>query len=218
MWPMQARRTPGHAARAAASGARSGARAARRSRAAAATTPHAAAAEPAGDPGLASDAVALHRVLSDLTRMLQFRDRDRICCHDVSVTQCYALEALVARGEQTLNELAGELYLAKSTARRVVDALVARRRQDAQRAGGYPLPRQEHRQPRRRRAGGEGLRRAWPAPPGRPCGAAHADAHGAQALRDDRRRAPRRGARGSGGVLVGPAAGEWPRAAPPGAP
>jgi DNA-binding MarR family transcriptional regulator len=58
--------------------------------------------------------------------MLQFRDRDRICCHDVSVTQCYALEALVARGEQTLNELAGELYLDKSTASRVVDALVAK--------------------------------------------------------------------------------------------
>ncbi|HXT19763.1 MAG TPA: MarR family transcriptional regulator [Thermoanaerobaculia bacterium] len=83
--------------------------------------PHAAA-----DPGLDADALALHRVLSDLTRMLQFRDRDRICCHDVSVTQCYALEALVGRGELTLNELARELYLDKSTASRVVDALVAK--------------------------------------------------------------------------------------------
>lgn len=78
------------------------------------------------DDALAADALALHRVLSDLTRMLQFRDRDRICCHDVSVTQCYALEALVARGELTLNELAAELYLDKSTASRVVDALVAK--------------------------------------------------------------------------------------------
>jgi len=58
--------------------------------------------------------------------MLQFRDRDRICCHDVSVTQCYALEALVMRGELTLNELARDLYLDKSTTSRVVDALVAK--------------------------------------------------------------------------------------------
>ena len=78
------------------------------------------------DDALAADALALHRVLSDLTRMLQFRDRDRICCHDVSVTQCYALEAMVVRGELTLNELARELYLDKSTASRVVDALVAK--------------------------------------------------------------------------------------------
>jgi DNA-binding MarR family transcriptional regulator len=86
----------------------------------------AVASHAAGDPGLDADALALHRVLSDLTRMLQFRDRDRICCHDVSVTQCYALEALVARGELTLNELARELYLDKSTTSRVVDALVAK--------------------------------------------------------------------------------------------
>ncbi|HET9765592.1 MAG TPA: MarR family transcriptional regulator [Thermoanaerobaculia bacterium] len=95
----------------------------RRSRAAAAA--HGAGHAP-GDPGLDADALALHRVLSDLVRMLQFRDRDRICCHDVSVTQCYALEALVVRGELTLNELARELYLDKSTASRVVDALVAK--------------------------------------------------------------------------------------------
>ncbi len=53
----------------------------------------------------------------------QFRDRDRICCYDVSVTQCYALEALVRRGGMTLNDLAAHLYLDKSTASRVVDAL-----------------------------------------------------------------------------------------------
>jgi len=92
----------------------------------AARPPHARASEAAADPGLDADALALHRVLSDLTRMLQFRDRDRICCHDVSVTQCYALEALVMRGELTLNELAHDLYLDKSTTSRVVDALVAK--------------------------------------------------------------------------------------------
>ncbi|HEV8632303.1 MAG TPA: MarR family transcriptional regulator [Thermoanaerobaculia bacterium] len=78
------------------------------------------------DPALDADALALHRVVADVVRMFQFRDRDRICCHDISVTQCYALEALVVRGELTLNQLAAELYLDKSTASRVVDALVGK--------------------------------------------------------------------------------------------
>ncbi len=73
----------------------------------------------------APDATAeeLHEALSALIRVYQFRDRDRICCHDVSVTQCYALEALVKLGASTLNELAAELYLDKSTASRVVATL-----------------------------------------------------------------------------------------------
>ena len=75
------------------------------------------------DPRLAADARELHRVLSDLMRVVQFRDRDRICCYDVSVTQCYALEAVLRRGPLTLNELAAHLYLDKSTASRVVKAL-----------------------------------------------------------------------------------------------
>jgi DNA-binding MarR family transcriptional regulator len=78
----------------------------------------------AADPRLASDARELHGVLSDLMRVVQFRDRDRICCYDVSVTQCYALEAILRRGPVTLNELAGHLFLDKSTASRVVKGLV----------------------------------------------------------------------------------------------
>jgi MarR family 2-MHQ and catechol resistance regulon transcriptional repressor len=76
------------------------------------------------DPGLADHAQALHDALSELVRVYQFRDRDRICCHDVSVTQCYAIDALVRRGPSTLNDLARELYLDKSTASRVVATLV----------------------------------------------------------------------------------------------
>ena len=72
---------------------------------------------------LEQDAQALYDALQDLIRVYQFRDRDRICCHDLSVTQCYALEALVRRGGITVNELSAELYLDKSTASRVVDAL-----------------------------------------------------------------------------------------------
>src|SRR5512134_3611412 len=73
--------------------------------------------------GLEADAAALHEALSELVRVYQFRDRDRICCHDISVTQCYALEALLRRGPCGLNELAAELYLDKSTASRVVGTL-----------------------------------------------------------------------------------------------
>jgi len=83
-------------------------------------------AAPAADPSLAADAAALQRALSEFMRIVQFRDRDRICCHDVSVTQCYALEAVVERGALTLGELAARLYLDKSTASRVVDALEAK--------------------------------------------------------------------------------------------
>jgi DNA-binding MarR family transcriptional regulator len=70
------------------------------------------------------DAAELHAALNDLVRVYQFRDRKRICFHDVSVTQCYALSALVREGVPTLNELAEELYLDKSTTSRVVDSLV----------------------------------------------------------------------------------------------
>jgi|SRR6185369_11700333 len=75
------------------------------------------------DPALERDAKALYGALSDLIRVYQFRDRDRICCHDVSVSQCYALEALVRQGGMTLNDLAAHLYLDKSTASRVIDSL-----------------------------------------------------------------------------------------------
>jgi MarR family transcriptional regulator, 2-MHQ and catechol-resistance regulon repressor len=75
------------------------------------------------DGALEQDTVELHRALTDLVRVYQFRDRDRICCYDISVTQCYALEAVVQEAPLTLNQLAARLYLDKSTASRVVDAL-----------------------------------------------------------------------------------------------
>jgi len=79
--------------------------------------------EGTGKGRLEADAEALHEALSELVRVYQFRDRDRICCHGISVTQCYALEALLRRGPSSLNDLAGELYLDKSTASRVVTVL-----------------------------------------------------------------------------------------------
>ena len=76
------------------------------------------------DTALQQDARALHEALSQLIRVYQFRDRDKICCYDVSVTQCYALEVLVERGALRSNALAEVLRLDKSTTSRVVDALV----------------------------------------------------------------------------------------------
>jgi DNA-binding MarR family transcriptional regulator len=87
----------------------------------AAATP--AAERPRTERRLETDAAALHEALSELVRVYQFRDRDRIGCHDVSVTQCYAIDALLRRGPGGLNELAAELYLDKSTASRVVATL-----------------------------------------------------------------------------------------------
>jgi DNA-binding MarR family transcriptional regulator len=77
-----------------------------------------------GDTQLGKDARALQSALGDLVRIYQFRDRKSICYYDISVTQCYALSSIAARGPMTLNDLAAELYLDKSTASRVVGALV----------------------------------------------------------------------------------------------
>ena len=85
------------------------------------TTATAAAARSAG---LHRDAEALQAAVADLVRVYQFRDRDRICCHDISVTQCYALETLVDHGSMRLGELTERLYLDKSTTSRVVQSLV----------------------------------------------------------------------------------------------
>jgi DNA-binding MarR family transcriptional regulator len=76
------------------------------------------------DAALDRDAVALQQAVADLVRVYQFRDRDCICCHDVSVTQCYALETLVEHGPMRLSALAERLFLDKSTTSRVVNTLV----------------------------------------------------------------------------------------------
>ena len=75
------------------------------------------------DATLTRQARELQDALAEFIRVYQFRDRDRICCHDVSVTQCYALDALMRRGLVTMNELAAELCLDKSTTSRVVATL-----------------------------------------------------------------------------------------------
>ncbi len=94
----------------------------------------------AAESGSELDAAArsLRDALTELTRVLQFRDRDCLCNRDISVTQCHALDALVSRGPMPLNELAGVLYVDKSTASRVVDGL---ERKGWVRRGRHPVDR-----------------------------------------------------------------------------
>ena len=73
---------------------------------------------------LERDAAELQAAVSELVRVYQFRDRDRICCHDISVTQCYALETLAEHGPMRSSALAERLFLDKSTTSRVAATLV----------------------------------------------------------------------------------------------
>jgi MarR family 2-MHQ and catechol resistance regulon transcriptional repressor len=77
----------------------------------------------AADKALWRHARDLHNAVSELVRVYQFRDRKCIYYYDVSVTQCYAISALLGLGPVSLNALAADLYLDKSTASRVVDSL-----------------------------------------------------------------------------------------------
>ncbi|HUF74940.1 MAG TPA: MarR family transcriptional regulator [Longimicrobiales bacterium] len=76
------------------------------------------------DVGLVEDGRELAASLGELIRVVQFRDRDRACCYDVSVSQCYALKSIRQAGRATVNDLAAHLYLDKSTASRLAQSLV----------------------------------------------------------------------------------------------
>ncbi|MHC4429921.1 MAG: MarR family winged helix-turn-helix transcriptional regulator [Planctomycetota bacterium] len=66
----------------------------------------------------------LQEVFAELVRGYQFRDRESICCHGVSISQCYALDSLERQGPATMSELAGRMSLELSTMTRIVDRLV----------------------------------------------------------------------------------------------
>jgi len=74
---------------------------------------------------LNQQAERFHRLFAELVRRYQFRDRDRICWHGLSVSQCYALQTVETQGSLTMRALASELHLKMSTVTRVVDHLVA---------------------------------------------------------------------------------------------
>jgi MarR family transcriptional regulator, 2-MHQ and catechol-resistance regulon repressor len=83
----------------------------------------------AGRPGAAleRDATDLYKAMTELLRVYQFRDRDRVGYHDLTVTQCYVLEILIRSGALTLNELAVQMCLDKTTMSRVVAGLETKR-------------------------------------------------------------------------------------------
>lgn len=68
----------------------------------------------------------LYKTFSELVRRYQFRDRDQICCHGLSVSQCYTLDALTQTDSLTMGELAAKLCLKMSSATRVIDPMVER--------------------------------------------------------------------------------------------
>ncbi|UCE59468.1 MAG: MarR family transcriptional regulator [Phycisphaerales bacterium] len=74
---------------------------------------------------LHKQAERLYHFLAELARGYQFRDREGICCHGISVSQCYTLDALEMQGPMTMSELAAHLHLEISSMTRVVDYLVA---------------------------------------------------------------------------------------------
>lgn len=73
---------------------------------------------------LIREAARLQESLSELIRVLQFRDRDRACCYDLSVSQCHALQSLIQHGPMTVTRLGDQLYLEKSTASRLAKSLL----------------------------------------------------------------------------------------------
>jgi len=73
---------------------------------------------------LEADASAVYDVMTEMLRIYQFRDRDRVASHGLTVTQAYALDIVLRRGEVTAKELAADLALEKSTVSRLVDGMV----------------------------------------------------------------------------------------------
>ena len=73
--------------------------------------------------GIERQAIELDLLLTDLIKRYQFRDRNTICCEDVSVSQCYALKELGQEGSLAMTRLAERMRLTISTLTRIVDQL-----------------------------------------------------------------------------------------------
>lgn len=73
---------------------------------------------------LMRDAEKMYDAVCRLVRAYQSRDKERICCHGITLSQWSALEIIVERGPMGLNALAEQLKLDKSTASRVVEGIV----------------------------------------------------------------------------------------------
>lgn len=69
----------------------------------------------------------LHHEMMELIKKYQFRDRNRVSCRGISVTQCYILETLQRFGDMSMTELADRMYLSVSTITRVIAPLLEKR-------------------------------------------------------------------------------------------
>jgi DNA-binding MarR family transcriptional regulator len=65
----------------------------------------------------------LDRLLTALIKRYQFRNRNKICCEDVTVSQCYVLKELADHGTLAMTRLADLMRLNTSSLTRVVDQL-----------------------------------------------------------------------------------------------
>lgn len=72
-------------------------------------------------------AAELDRLLTSLIKRYQFRDRNEICCADVTVSQCYVLKELGREGSLDMSRLSNLMSLKPSTVTRVVDQLERKR-------------------------------------------------------------------------------------------
>jgi len=89
-------------------------------------------------PALEKQAEELDHLLTELIKRYQFRDRNQICCGDVTVSQCYVLKELGREGSLDMGRLAERMSLKASSLTRVVDQIekkgyAARRRLAADR-------------------------------------------------------------------------------------
>ena len=76
---------------------------------------------------LTADAAGFSAALEALARIYQLQDPRQTCTYGITLTECYALEAVVENGTLTVNEVAAELALDKSTASRAVASLAQKR-------------------------------------------------------------------------------------------
>jgi DNA-binding MarR family transcriptional regulator len=64
-----------------------------------------------------------HNCIIEIIKKYQFRDRNEMTCHGISVSQCYVLETIYSYGELTMKDLAKRMHLAVSTITRITDQL-----------------------------------------------------------------------------------------------
>lgn len=66
----------------------------------------------------------LHEEVVELVKRYQFRDRNEMTCCGVSVSQCYALDAIHRYGPLSMNQLAEKLCLKISTVTRILEPVI----------------------------------------------------------------------------------------------